>query len=147
LLGLKKGLPLATQLQGVLPDVGIHVAPPNTSSFAKVLEGALAKYREDYYSGEFTPTSVLASITSNTAWENLEKAGVVGLYFSSSNVELMKKALTGGTLGPTEKGKVAAALSLSLAEPDTPQRKNGAETGTLQPPPLGLGCAHRPVLC
>jgi hypothetical protein len=147
LLELKAGLFRLTQLDQLLPGVGILVKEPKGGVPAEEVGKKLSKYTKDFYSPGLNQgkkaedDSKLGTIVSSQALMGLRKAKVGGPHVS------MGKALRLEFLDFYDMGEVKATLKQIVAEPTTPKRKDGALAGTLQPPALGFRCTHRPVLC
>jgi hypothetical protein len=162
LLVFNAGLFRSQKIWNILPHVGIDINLPQSDTFASDIKAALSQYVDAYYNDEPGEGRKLNRIVCAKAWENLDKVGIrklhdrsgggVGAPYGSTgsaaaaaaSLTSIEKALRGYKLNSIEKGEAAAALKQPLA---APPRKNGAEQGTLQPPALGLSCAHRLVLC
>jgi hypothetical protein len=143
-LALKAGLFPPTHIKEVLPGVGILVKKPfNTNSvIVKDLKARLKAYGDKYYDQESRGHELSPGhLSCDEAWNGLTWAGVE--FIDSGSTEEMDKTLRGTPLDSDGKKRVETALGRAIP---MPARQDGAETGTLQPPALGLGCSHRPVL-
>jgi hypothetical protein len=152
-LVFKPRLFCATQLEDVLPDVGILVMQPTvmtSSALYKDIEDELDKYTRTYYGrvpreGDPDYDLTPGSIACGKALDGLTQTGVESTTSMAAvaDVELMERVLRGGrSLSPSEKNTVRATLKERVY---MPRRANSAPAGTLQPLALGLGCAH--LLC
>jgi hypothetical protein len=161
-LVFKKGLFRPTQVGQVLRGVGIRVKEPlrEGSVEAEDLKKELAKYAKTYYGQvpQNAPRSnpFPGAFTAGRAWRGLKKAGIVQFGSNDNDDDdkeedevrkNLRMALGGNPLDPGNRDDVMLYLSITIAEPDTPQRRSTAWLGTLQPSALDLGCVHLSVLC
>jgi hypothetical protein len=162
LLVFHAGLFRSQKIWEILPDVGIYIKPPDNKKYAEKIKTKLDESVTAYYKGVPGHDYKLSSTICTTARRNLEQAGIRKLYDRSSggvgapygstssaaaapaSLTLIEKVPRGYDLDDGKKDEAETTLSESLA---TPPRKNGAETGTLQPLPLGLGCTYLTVVC